>query len=185
MASWQRLAIERRPERKDQRFLTWIDIEPEPDAPPAPLERNAPAREEDFTVPPLPAPAPLGPASPAISAPPIDWRESMEAAAGSAATGIIRQESYRSLGPIERGKSGASPSKSIFEQPRRKAGDIDHDSEQGRTLIWHDEQCYTELKFPTLKDPNALVGAPNPPKCMVPMGKRPARGDLFDDLQER
>ena len=145
-----------------------------------------PAREQDFTVRPLPAPA-LGPASPDISAPSIDWRASMEAAAGSAATEITRQESYRPLGPIERGKPGSSSSESesVFEQPHRKAGDIDHDSVQGRTLIWHDENCYTELKFPTIKDPNAIVGAPNPPKCMVPIGKRRARGDLFDHLQER
>jgi hypothetical protein len=165
-ASWQRLA----PERKDQRSMTWVNIEPQAVAPPAESERNTPAR---------------GPVSPAISAPPIDWRASMEAAAGSAAAQIIRQEGYRSLGPIERGESGSSSSESVFERPRRKAGDIDHDSVQGRTLIWHDEHCYTELKFPTIKDSNALVGAPNPPKCMVPIGKRRPRGDLFDGIKER
>jgi hypothetical protein len=43
----------------------------------------------------------------------------------------------------------------------------------------------TESKFATLKDPSALVGAPNPPKCMSPIGKAEPRGDLFEGLAER
>lgn len=174
--TWQRLA----PERKEQRALTWIDIQARPDEPRADSERSAPAREHDLTVHPAPRAA-VEPAPPTIPAPPIDWRATMEAAASSAAEEIIRQESYRALGPTERGESESSAPGSIFERPRRQAGDIDE--EPGRALIWHNERCYTELKFPTIKDPNAIVGASNPPKCMYPIGSRRPRSDLFEDLK--
>ncbi|HEY0685011.1 MAG TPA: hypothetical protein VGD45_21915 [Steroidobacter sp.] len=111
-----------------------------------------------------------------------DWRGSMEAAATAAVGKAIRDGSYRALGPVERERSGSASAPSIFEAPRRKAGDIDNDAVQGRTLIWHNEHCYTELRFPTIKDPNALVGAPNPPKCMQQFGEREARGDLFESI---
>lgn len=180
IVSWQHRA----PERENQHYLTWIDIEPQPDVRPPEPEHDTSAREEDSVVRASRVPT-LDPISPAISAPSINWRASMEASANAAAAEIIRGEGYRPLGPIERGPPGSSPSESIFEQPRRKAGDIDHDPVQGRTLVWHNEHCYTELKFPTLKDPNALVGASNPPKCMYPIGKRKPRDDLFDDIKAR
>ena len=179
-ASWQRLALE----RKEQRSLTWINIEPQAEVLPTESERKEPTRERGLAVRPSRSPAPE-PASSAISAPPVDWRASVEAAASSATAEILRQEGYRSLGPIERGESGSSVPESIFEQPRHRSGDIDHDPVSGRTLVWHDENCYTELKFPTIKDTNALVGAPNPPKCMTAIGKREPRGDLFDNIRQR
>lgn len=177
---WQRRA----PERETQRYLTWVNIEPQAEVRPPEPDLDIPAREQNFVVRPPRAPA-LEPPSQAISAPSVDWPASMEASANAAAAEIIRGEAYRPLGPIKRGQSGSSPSESIFEQPKHKAGDIDHDPVQGRTLVWHNERCYTELKFPTIKDPNALVGAPNPPKCMSLIGKRKPRDDLFDDIKER
>ena len=175
MVGWQRQVLK----RTNERALTWVDIQPPARQPPA----------ESFREPPTPARTPArsieraaAPASAPISAPPVDWHASMEAAAGAAADEIIRQGQYRALGPVERAAAEASRGTSIFETPRRQAGDIDHDPMQGRTLVWHSEHCYTELKFPTLKDPNVLVGAPNPPKCMEPLGKRTPRGDLFDDM---
>jgi hypothetical protein len=118
------------------------------------------------------------------SAPIRDWHGSMAAAATAAVGEASRNENYRSLGPIERERAGSASAPSVFETPPRKAGDIDHDATQGRTLIWHDERCFTELRFPTIKDPNALVGAPNPPKCMRPIGEREARGDLFESIEK-
>lgn len=112
-----------------------------------------------------------------------DWRGSMDAAATAAVGKAIRDGSYQSLGPVERERSGSASAPSIFETPHRKAGDIDHDAVQGRTLIWHNEHCFTELRFPTIKDPNALVGAPNPPKCVRQFGEREARGDLFESIE--
>jgi hypothetical protein len=178
--SWQRPA----PERKVQRALTWVNIEPQAEALPPESKRNTPASEQDFAVRPSRSLA-VEPASPAISAPPIDWRASMDSAASSATAEIIRREGYRSFGPIERNESGSSPSESIFEQPRRASGDIEHDAVGGRTLIWHNEHCYTELKFPTIKDPNTLIGAPNPPKCMSSIGNHQSRADLFDEIKKR
>lgn len=170
----------------DSRALTLINIEaskpeiprkevtPEPKMRRPPLSgsstANIPSTEEGTAI-----------ADPAAIP---DWRGSMEAAATAAIGKAMRDESYRALGPVEREQAGSAAAPTVFETPRRKAGDIDHDATQGRTLIWHDENCFTELRFPTIKDPNALIGAPNPPKCMRPIGEREARGDLFESIEK-
>lgn len=118
-------------------------------------------------------------------APAVDWRASMEAAAAAAAGKIAANERYRPLAPVERDEEDSSAPTSIFEKPRRKLGDVDHDATQGRTLVWNSEHCYTELHFPTIKDPNVLQGLPNPCKFVYPTGKREPRGDLFDGMKAR
>ena len=179
-ASWQRLSIQ----RKNQHFLTWVDIEPRADVPPPEPERAPPVFERDIRMPARRDPA-VDPVSPAISAAPTDWRMSGETAATAAVAAILSREGHRALGPNERPRPESSTPESIFERPRRKAGDIDVDPAQGRTLIWHNEHCYTELKFPTIKESNAPVGMPSPPKCMAPIGKRQPRGDLFEEMKKR
>ncbi|MBM0105444.1 hypothetical protein JM946_11830 [Steroidobacter sp. S1-65] len=129
-----------------------------------------------------PAPALPPTESVAPTAPIRDWRGSLDAAATAVVAKAIKDGSYHPLGPVERERAGSTMAPSVFETPRRKAGDIDHDPVSGRTLIWHNENCFTELRFPTIKDPNALVGAPNPPKCMRSIGERKARGDLFESM---
>jgi hypothetical protein len=179
--SWQRAA----PERKDQHVLTWVNVEPESEIPATKSEPNPRPRQQNFRVrssPPVPT---IEPAPSAISVPPIDWQASMEAATGSAVAEIIRREGTRPLGPTERGASGSSDRRSIFEQPKHKAGDIEYDSVQGRTYVWHNKDCYTELRFPTIKDPNAIIGAPNAPKCRHRLGTLSPRDDLFDEMKPR
>ena len=174
----------RLPAAADSRALTLVHVEPfERESPAVPLKQAA-------VEPEMRTRGPTGPSTlnipPSESTAPVlipDWRGSLETAATAAVGRAITAESYQSLGPVERDRPGASPAPSIFEAPRRKAGDIDQDAVQGRTLIWHNEHCFTELRFPTIKDPNALVGAPNPPKCMRPIGEREARGDLFESIE--
>jgi hypothetical protein len=108
----------------------------------------------------------------------------MEGAATAAVGKAIRDERYHPLGPVERPSAGSSSAPALFEAPRRKAGDIEHDAVQGRTLVWHSEHCFTELRFATIKDPNEPIGAPNPPICMQPIGEREARGDLFESMDK-
>lgn len=135
-------------------------------------------------APPAPAFPPIESVAPTAPAIIRDWRGSLDAAATAAVARAIKDGGYHPLGPVEREQAGSTTAPSIFEMPRRKAGDIDHDPVSGRTLIWHNENCFTELRFPTIKDPNALVGAPNPPKCMRSIGERKARGDLFESIDE-
>lgn len=172
---------------KESSALTLIDVERQLVTPPTrwkPPEPIAlPARDQVFTPPSLPD-LTIAPESTAISVPPIHWRESMDAAARAVTEKELREQGYRALGPRERRSDKTSSPGSVFEQPRRKAGDIDADP-SGNALIWNNESCYTELKFPTIKDQNGIVGAPNPPKCMAPAGKRPARGDLFEEIERR
>jgi hypothetical protein len=178
----------KRPELSaDSRALTLVDVEPSKPTVPA-VPPMDPAREPNMRMPRLiDLPRPNIPsnsdrAPTTDAAPARDWRGSMEAAATAAVDAAIRNKSYEPLGPIEREPAGSMSAPSVFETPRHKAGDIDHDVTQGRTVIWHNDNCYTELRFPTIKDQNALVGAPNPPKCVLPFGKRKARGDLFEAM---
>lgn len=172
----------------DLRALTLVDIEASDQTLPAvaPKEPTAEPTMREPRLGDVPrANIPSTDEKPVTDSAPIrDWHGSMAAAATAAVGEAIRNENYQSLGPIERERAGSASALSVFETPRHKAGDIDYDATQGRTLIWHGENCFTELRFPTIKDPNALVGAPNQPKCMVPMGEREARGDLFESIEK-
>lgn len=185
------LAVSSQPaslDQSDSRSLVLVNIEADARILPAAVPKEAaPAPRERTLIDPskVDVPSTSESAAAAESSSIQDWRGSLEQAATAAAGKAIREESYRSLGPIERQREKSSFAPSIFETPRRIAGDIDHDAVQGRTLIWHSEHCYTELRFPTIKDQNALIGAPNPPKCMQPIGEREARGDLFESLDDR
>jgi hypothetical protein len=170
--------------RTDPSALTWVNV----DAPSRPLPAAVPAtatskpKTRARWLPDSPVVRPADTA-PAVPVPPVDWHASVEAAAKAAAEQIAAGELYRPFGPTDREEADSSSAPSIFEEPRRRAGDIDHDEVQGSTLVWHNDHCYTELRFPTLKDPNAVVGLSNPPKCMQPIGKRKPRGDLFDAMK--
>lgn len=171
---------------KEPAALTLIDLDPRPVRPPAqraPPQPNAALAPDPVLAPP-PTPA-IEPDASAISTPPVDWRANIDAAARAAAEKAIREEGYRALGSTEHRGDETSPSESPFQQPRHKGGEIEHDPAAGRTLVWHNSRCYTELKFPVIKDPNAIVGAPNPPKCGGSIGKPAAQGDLFDHMKRR
>ena len=97
---------------------------------------------------------------------------------------LMREEGYRHLDGRKPVTVNEPIPPSIFDKPRRAPGDIDHDSVQGSTYIWHSENCYTLLEFPTLKDPNQIIGAPNPPMCQFGFGEREPRDDLFEHLKK-
>ena len=81
-------------------------------------------------------------------------RQVKEEPQASAAVGkAIRAQNHSALGPVEPDAAEAPAEPSIFESPRHEAGDIDHDATQGRTLIWHNEDCFTELRFPPSRTP--------------------------------
>lgn len=169
--------------------LTWVNLDLDTRAPirrtVAPPQATSESRASVHRLPgsAVPGVASINGAATARSPTPRDWHASMEAAATAAVAKLIRGEGYRSLGPVEPGETDSSPPPSIFQQPKHRAGDIERDAVQGSTLVWHNDRCYTELRFPTIKDPNALVAAPNPPKCMQPLGKRKPRGDLFEVIE--
>lgn len=168
--------------------LTWVNLDARvrilPAAVPATATSEPKIRPRRFPDPSVTdAPSVDEVPATAASASTPDWRAAIEGAATEAVARIVRDGHYRPLGRVEPAQADSSPASSVFYTPTRQAGDIDHDAVQGSTLVWHNEHCYTEIRFPTIKDPNALVGAPNPPKCMRPIGERTPRGDLFETIK--
>jgi hypothetical protein len=131
------------------------------------------------------APDEQPPAQTTHEAPVHRWDAAPDEVAAAAVGKIIEREGHRPLGPVARRDANPAEPFSIFETPHHELGDIDHYEVGGSTYIWHNENCYTELEFPTIKDSNGLVGAPNPPKCMIGIGETEPRGDLFDPIKRK
>lgn len=121
---------------------------------------------------------------PQPSTPSIDWHASATAAASNAVAKQLQEKSYRNFGAPKRDRVETS-APSIFEEPKHKAGDIENDQRNGVTRVYHSEHCFTQLDYPTLKDPGEeLKPKINLPRCMYDVGKGEADGDLFKHLKK-
>lgn len=119
-----------------------------------------------------------------LSKPPVDWHASGNAAASDAVAEQLRKESYRNFGAPKRDPVEVS-APSVFEEPKHKAGDIENDQANGIARVYHSEHCFTQLDYPTLKDPGEeLKSKINLPRCMYDVGKKAADGDLFEHLKK-
>lgn len=119
-----------------------------------------------------------------ISRPPVDWEISGAIAAEAAIDAIVRDEAYRPLGPREKKHQIVEPEapRSIFEEPKRRYGDIAPNA-LDKTSVWHNEHCYTQLEEPVSARPSS-VNPLNPVVCVIPIGKKEPRGDLFEHLKK-
>jgi hypothetical protein len=108
-----------------------------------------------------------------------DWHASAILAASAAVDRAIEEKGRRSFGPREQ---PAAPPKtpSIFETPKHKLGDVSEDA-MGYTSVWLSDSCYTALEEPMSHVGRVamILGAT---MCVYPIGKKPARGDLFDGM---
>ncbi|HEU4653562.1 MAG TPA: hypothetical protein VFS47_06225 [Steroidobacteraceae bacterium] len=161
---------------------SWPEV-PTPEPEPGPLrsQQDKPIRAKQN-----PVAAPVQESQPA--APSIDWHASGAAAASGAVARQLKEEGYRNFGfPKHDRVEPTAPS--IFKEPKHKAGDVETDSLNGITRVYHSEHCFTELEFRTL-EPFGLPGSgpPNPsvnlPRCMFPAGKPEPDGDLFKHLKK-
>jgi hypothetical protein len=128
----------------------------------------------------------LEPSKSVPSAPSIDWHASAATAADDAIAKHLREERYRNFGPRKPTPVEPEPP-SIFKTPKHQAGDIERDELGGVARVYHSEHCFTELAFPTLREPGGSSDAAsriNFPRCMYPVGKAEASGDLFDHLKK-
>jgi len=150
-------------------------VSPAPDPLQSQRTKPIPARQ---TSPPA---VPQGPQS---AAPSIDWNASAAAAVSGAIAKHVQEESYRNFGAPKR--APVEPREpSIFVAPKHNAGDIDNDQRNGVTRVYHSEHCFTQLDFPTLKDPSdELKPKINLPRCMYDFGKAEADEDLFKHLKK-
>lgn len=115
------------------------------------------------------------------SAPPLpDWNQS----GAQAAIEAVQPDDFRALGPNtarEEPKQKA-PRSPFVEPPRHKWGDMDEDAERN-PIMWLSNNCFQR--------PRNLRAQPGDPFAAVPMtfcsfavGKREARGDLFEHLRK-
>lgn len=124
----------------------------------------------------------LAPIQPTEDRQQTDWTSSASAAAQAAVEDAIRRESHKPLGPRDK---PATPNQqdapSLFEKPKNRLGMVDHD-EPGVATVWLSDNCYIKLdKFIT---PRA-GDSPRIPRCFVPFGRKEARGDLFERMDEQ
>jgi hypothetical protein len=116
----------------------------------------------------------------------IDWQASAAVAAEAAVANHLRKERYRNFGP--RKAEPVEPTvPSIFKEPKHNAGDSETDAPNGITRVYQSEHCFTQLDFPTLRDPTdaALSLKTNLPRCMHGLGKSDADGELFKHLKKQ
>jgi hypothetical protein len=153
---------------------------------PAPVsiqpDRTRVRRSEDAGITQVPS-API-----AIPRSNVDWHQESASAAQAAIDAIIREEAYRSLGPREKRHQMIEPKpppSPFGPPPKHRAGDI-AENPMGYDSVWHNENCFTQLKQPTIPNlPRSGGSEPNPVKCLFPMGGARARGDLFEHLKRK
>ena len=158
--------------------VVWLQLtEPERRVKPLPLQAPqttpravsaAPPRTED-----------IQPLTIRASRVPVDWDANADLAARSAIDAVVREESYRSFGfPRKRELPGEEEPPSIFEEPGHEFGEEGIDA-FGKPVVWLSKRCYQELdrSDDPLRDRRTM--------CILGVGKREPRGDLFDHIKKR
>jgi hypothetical protein len=119
----------------------------------------------------------------------IDWYSESANASRAAIDSIMREESYRSLGPREKRFQIVEPKPPppLFEEPKHRSGDI-APNPMGYDSVWHNHRCFTQLEQPIIPHLPAAPGdtsSVNPVKCFWPLGTPEPRGDLFEHLKRK
>jgi hypothetical protein len=180
------LLIARSDQRPPQDSLVtsiWLDVqsvEPRVETPPPPEEEQNRAREpaSSSRAPPIQESPPSTAISIEVPRTP-DWHASATLAASAAVGREVEKQGRRQFGPREEpAKAAAAPS--IFDQPRHKLGDLGEDA-LGYKVVWLGDNCYTALEAP-MSQLGRVAMILNATMCAYPVGKKPARGDLFDGM---
>jgi hypothetical protein len=176
-----------------QDALVWLRL----DRPLQPRRAEQPQRESrdesraDTTRPPAmadesePVPSSTTPSPPRQ----IDWRSNASRSAQRVVEGAS-QERYRSFGPRGPLPPGETQAPSVFgDPPKHESGDLDPDA-TGDTVVWMNDNCYTELDRPvqTARDwVNEAPGQFARPqiRCLSGVGSGAVDGKLFEHLKKR
>jgi hypothetical protein len=128
-------------------------------------------------LPPLDLPSEATAPSGSAMAPP-DWKQSGADAAADAA-----RDNHRALGPPPKEPQVKLPPSPFGGPPRHKFGETDEDALRN-PILWLSEHCFMR--------PKDLHAQPGDPFAEVPMtfcsfslGKKQARGDLFEHLRKK
>ena len=157
--------------------IEWIPL-PQP-LPPAPLPQPAPYSSEPVEAPTLLLPIPEEIPPPHVV---YDWYGDARAVAGALGGWPAR----RSFGPAtereHKLKSAPDRPPSIFEEPLPRVGTTVRTPE-GETILWISDYCYVSLSSQSLTMKDFHDARKGVRTCIIPIGKRKARGDLFDHLK--
>ena len=152
----------------------------EPDRPPASARPPRGAAGRDAIRPDASAAAPAQSQSNRSRG--TDWYASGEAAARDFAARLDRP----STRPLDRRSTSPKPPvertpKSVFDDERSKVGRITQNAD-GETIYWLTPNCYVSLGSDSiaLRDVHAMHEGMT--FCRIPLGKREARGDLFEEM---
>jgi len=156
--------------------IEWIP--PLQPLPPAPLPEPA-----SFSNEPAEAPTLLLPLPEQIPAPdaPSDWYGDARAVAGAIGGSPGRRSFGPGRGPEHKLKSAPDGPPPLFEQPLPRVGTT-VTTPEGETILWISDHCYISLSSTSLTMGDIHAARRGVRTCVIPVGKREARGDLFDHL---
>jgi hypothetical protein len=154
-------------------------ILPPPPLPPAPL----PALES-FSIEPVEPPTIFLPQPEEL--PPPEGQRDWYGDARSVVEALRGSPDRRSFGkgpePEHKLKSAPDGPPPLFEQPLPRVGTT-VTTAQGETILWVSDYCYISLSSTSLTMQAIHEGRRGVRTCIIPIGKRKARDDLFDHLK--
>jgi hypothetical protein len=164
------------PAPADERLI-WLPVPDEPPPAPPPIDSELPPqRIAPITAVPLPLRAPVVP-----PAAPSDW----SATARDVAKDMTAMPSYRRFGEVPKGPEERPTEQyppSIWPKPLPRVGTTVKTPE-GETIIWVSDHCYVSISSRSLTQAELHAARRGVRTCIIPLGKKEARDDLFDPIK--
>ena len=162
--------------------LTWLPdfLEPPPPLPPPPIEEpsqapvSIPLEDLPFPIPVIDLPADDPSALP-------DWYADARVVAGA----VGKEPSYRKFGETPKAPPGRPKEEyppSIWEKPLERVGKA-YRTPEGEQILWVSDQCFISLGSQSLTMADFHKARNGIRRCNIGLGRREARGDLFDHLK--
>lgn len=149
--------------------------------PPAPLPEPASFSGEAVEAPTIRLPEPEE-TPPSVL--PRDWYGDARAAVDAMRGSPGRRRFDPAPGREHKLKSAPDGPPPLFEQPLPRVGTT-VTTAQGETILWVSDYCYISLSSTSLTMQAIHEGRRGVRTCIIPVGKREARGDLFDHLKKK
>lgn len=154
-------------------------LQPPPSVPPPPVQ-PMPATAEPVQVPSVTLPIPE-----AMTSPPVhyDWYDDARAVAGA----LRRSTERRGFAPApdnasRKLKSAPDGPPPLFEQPLPRVGKT-VTTPEGEKILWVSDYCFISLSSTSLTMGDFHAARRGVRTCIIPLGKRKPRSDLFDHLK--
>ena len=158
--------------------INWMPaLQPMPPAPPV--------EPMPYSAEPLEAPSILLPIPETLEPPPIeyDWYGDARAVAGQRGSSTERRrfgKDRAAAPPKLKSKPDGPPP--LFEQPLPRVG-TSVTTPEGETILWISDYCYISLSSTSLTMGDFHEARRGIRTCIIPIGKRKPRADLFDHLK--